>query len=113
MGFLIILLLGLLLMWLLVVMPQRRRQAAQNSMLGALEPGDEVVTAGGLYGTITLVEEEDVRLEVAPGVDVRVAKRAIAAVIPPEEDEEDEEDEEALEGEPLPAENDSVEETRR
>ena len=106
MSFLIIILFGFLLMWLLVVLPQRRRQNAQNAMLAALEPGDEVVTAGGMYGTITDVDEEDVLVEVAPEVEVRVAKRAIAAVVPPEDDEEEGELEE-LEDSALAAENDS------
>ena len=107
MGFLIILVFGFALMWLLVVMPQRRRQAAQNAMLSALDVGEEVVTAGGLYGTVTAVEEDDLRLEIADGVEVRLAKRAVAAVIPPDEEQE------ALEEAPVDAENESVGETRR
>ena len=53
-------------------------------MLDDLAVGDEVVTAGGLYGTITELEDDSVRLEIAPELTVRVAKRAIAAVLPPE-----------------------------
>ena len=92
MGFLIFLMFALLLMWLLVVMPQRRRQAAHKAMIDGLKPGDEVLTAGGLYGDVTEIGEDEVALEVAPGVEVRVAMRAIATVIPPDmyEDEEQE-----------------------
>jgi preprotein translocase subunit YajC len=82
---LIFLLFGFALMWLLVVLPQRRRQAAQKSMLGAIKPGDYIVTAGGMYGTVTELGDDDLGLEVAPDVEVRIAKRAIGAVIPPDE----------------------------
>jgi preprotein translocase subunit YajC len=82
---LIFLLFGFALMWLLVVLPQRRRQAAQKSMLDAIKPGDYIVTAGGMYGTVTELGDDDLGLEVAPDVEVRIAKRAIGAVIPPDE----------------------------
>ncbi|MGH3102851.1 MAG: preprotein translocase subunit YajC [Gaiellaceae bacterium] len=85
MDLLIIIVFGFALMWLFVVLPQRRRQSTHNSMISGLTPGDYVVTAGGLYGTVTEIGEEDLGLEVAPDVEVRVAKRSIGAVIPPEE----------------------------
>jgi preprotein translocase subunit YajC len=88
-GFILILVL-LLLMWLLLIRPQRRRQLQQQQMINALEVGSEVVTAGGLYGTVTGVDGDDVRLEVADGVEVRVAKRAVAGVVSEEEEEPDE-----------------------
>jgi len=94
MDLLIFLLFGLGLMWLVVVLPQRRRQDAQRRMLQALKAGDYVVTAGGMYGTVTELGEEDLGLEIAPDVEVRVAKRSIGAVIPPEDIEEVEEAEE-------------------
>ena len=92
MGFLIFLMFAVLMMWLLIVMPQRRRQSAHKAMIQGLKPGDEVLTAGGLYGDVTEVGDDEVALEVAPGVEVRVAMRAIATVIPPDmyEDEEHE-----------------------
>jgi preprotein translocase subunit YajC len=80
------------LMWLLFIRPQRRKQQAQRDMLSNVSPGDEIVTAGGLYGTVRAVDDEALMLEIAPGTEVRVAKRAVAAVIPPEEEEVDEEE---------------------
>jgi preprotein translocase subunit YajC len=80
------------LMWLLFIRPQRQKQQAQRDLLENVGPGDEIVTAGGLYGTVREAEEEAVMVEVAPGVEVKVAKRAIAAVVPPEEEFEEEED---------------------
>jgi preprotein translocase subunit YajC len=97
---LIILILGFGLMWVLLILPQRRRQAAHESMITGLKPGDYIVTAGGLYGTVTDIGEDDLGLEVAPDVEVRVAKRAIGALIPPDEID-DVEEEEAGEEEPL------------
>ncbi len=85
MDLLIILLLGFGLMWVLVVLPQRRRQSAHERLVGGVKPGDYIVTAGGLYGTVTDLGEEDLGLEVAPDVEVRVAKRAIGAIIPAED----------------------------
>jgi preprotein translocase subunit YajC len=104
MGLLILIIVGFILMWLLIVLPQRRRQAAHVGMIESIEPGDYVVTAGGLYGTVTELGQEDLGLEIAPDVEVRVAKRAIGAVIPPDEIEEIEEIEErADEGADAPA----------
>jgi preprotein translocase subunit YajC len=48
------------------------------------------VTAGGLYGTVTAIEDDEVRVEIADGIEVRVAKRAVAGVV--SEDENDPEE---------------------
>jgi preprotein translocase subunit YajC len=93
-GFLIILVLGFAAMWLLFIRPQKRRQQAQRDMLDQLEPGDEILTAGGFYGTIRDVGDDEVTVELAPGMNVRMARRAVAAVIPPDAPEDEEEDEE-------------------
>ena len=95
MEFIVFLALGFGLMWLLIVLPQRRKTQAHGTMITKLKPGDYIVTAGGLYGTVTDLGEDDLGLEIAPDVEVRVAKRAIGAVIPEDEieDVEDEPDE--------------------
>ncbi len=85
MDFLIILLFGFAIIWLLIVLPQRRRQRAHEQMVSTLSPGDYVLTSGGLYGTVTELGDDDLGLEVAPDVEVRVAKRAVGAVVPPEQ----------------------------
>ena len=71
----------LALMWFLLIRPQRRRQSESQRLLESLTVGKEVVTAGGLYGTITALEDDEARVEIADGVEVRVAKRAIAGVV--------------------------------
>ena len=92
MSFLVFLLFAFVLMWLLVVLPQRRRQAAQKAMLESIEPGVEVLTAGGLYGDVVEVGEDELAIEIAPGVVVRIATRSVATVIPPDAYEDEAED---------------------
>ena len=82
MSLLLILVLLFVVMWMLVIRPQRRRQAEQKRMLEELSPGQEVITAGGMYGTVhSVVDEDEVRVEIAPNVQVRLSRGAIAAVL--------------------------------
>jgi len=92
--FLIIMVLMLGVMYVLMIRPQRQRQAQQQSMIGDAGVGDDVLTTGGIYGTITHAEGDDIVVEIASGVTVHMTRRGIAAVLPPEE-----EDDEAVEGE--------------
>ena len=84
-GFFVLILLVLFVLWLFLVRPQRRRRQAQEAMIDNLRPGDEVITAGGFFATVVRIIEDEVTVELSPGVEARVAKRAIAAVIPFEE----------------------------
>jgi preprotein translocase subunit YajC len=99
----IVALLGL--MWALMIRPQRRKQQEQAHMLSDLAIGDEILTAGGIYGTVDAIDSDEVSVEIAPGTKIRVAKRAVAAVIPDEEEEEEESDVEAHDDEQEAAEN--------
>jgi preprotein translocase subunit YajC len=98
--FLILLAIAFALMWLLLIRPQRRRQSEQSAMQESLSIGNEVVTAGGLYGKVARVDEDEVGVEIADGVVVRVARRAIAGVMPEEEEEAEEPADEEGKGEP-------------
>jgi preprotein translocase subunit YajC len=100
--FLIFLVLGFGLMWLLIVLPQRRRTQSHETMITELKPGDYIVTAGGMYGTVTDLGEDDLGLEIAPDVEVRVAKRAVGAVIPEDEIEDVEDESDEAEEPPAP-----------
>ncbi|MDQ6927906.1 MAG: preprotein translocase subunit YajC [Actinomycetota bacterium] len=84
------------LMWLLLIRPQQRRVRQHQAVVSALQAGDEVITAGGIHGTVTDVEDDTVLLEISPDVIVRVLTGAISQrLTPPEElDELDELDEE-------------------
>jgi preprotein translocase subunit YajC len=66
--------------WLLFVLPARRRRTAHAAMQGVLEVGDEIITAGGLHGTIRSLEDDLVRVEIAEGVVATLDRRAVAAV---------------------------------
>lgn len=90
----LILLVGLaLLFYLMILRPQRRAKAQREQMLAALVPGAEVITAGGIHGTIVEVADGLLELEVADGVVLRVDARAVAEVVPEEADDDDDEDE--------------------
>ena len=91
MQFLIIMALMLGVMYVLMIRPQRQRQAQQQSMIDDAGVGDDVLTTGGIYGTITRVEGDDVVVELAPSLTVHMTRRGIAAVLPPEEEDQDEE----------------------
>jgi preprotein translocase subunit YajC len=79
-GFLIIVV-AFVLLWLVVMRPQRRRQVEQQRMIADLRVGDEVLTAGGIYGQVTGLTDDEVTVEIAPRIEVRVARRAIAGVL--------------------------------
>lgn len=89
MQFLIIMVLMLGVMYVLMIRPQRQRQAQQQSMIDGASVGDDVLTTGGIYGTISEAEGDDIVVEIANGVTVHMTRRGIAAVLPPESDEDD------------------------
>ena len=86
----------LVLVWLLLIMPQRRRQQAQRSAREQVNPGDTILTAGGIYATVREVRENDLTVELAPGMEVRLDRRAVAVQVQ-EQPEEAAEDEDAAE----------------
>ncbi len=89
MSFLILMVLLLVVFYVLAIRPQRQRQAKHQSTIDALGVGDDVLTTGGIYGTVTQAEDDDLVVEIADGVSVHMTRRGIAAVLPPEEEEED------------------------
>jgi preprotein translocase subunit YajC len=79
--------------YFLIIRPQQKRASAQRDMLAAIKSGDEIVTVGGIYAVIIEVGER-VRVRVADGSELELAKQAIAQVVPPkdaaaQDDEED------------------------
>jgi preprotein translocase subunit YajC len=55
-------------------------------MIDDLRIGDEVLTAGGFFATVRAIDEDEVTVELGPGTEARLSKRAIAAVLPPEDE---------------------------
>ena len=72
--------------YFLLIRPQRQRAKKQSELVDALQVGDQVQTAGGLFGVIVAIAEDAVVLGVEEGR-VRVARRAIVRRITPDEDE--------------------------
>jgi preprotein translocase subunit YajC len=81
-------------LYFVLVRPQKRRQLQSRQLLDSLKVGDEVVTAAGIYGRVAEVLDGDVMVDIAPQVRVRVARRAIGAIIPPADEPEEPESEE-------------------
>jgi preprotein translocase subunit YajC len=82
-GQLIVLVAMFALLWLFLIRPQRRRAEAHRELLTTVESGDEVLTVGGLIGRVRSVQDEELVLEIAPGTEVRVARRSVASVLSP------------------------------
>jgi preprotein translocase subunit YajC len=97
--FLIIMVLMLGVMYVLMIRPQRQRQAQQQAMINEASVGDDVLTTGGIYGTITQAEDDDIVVEIAKDITVHMTRRGIAAVLPPEEEDDGEVDTELPEAE--------------
>jgi len=80
MGGFLILIIVFAAIWLLFVLPARRRRMSHSAMQESIETGNEIITAGGLHGTVTAIEGELVLVEIARGVIVTLDRRAVAAV---------------------------------
>jgi preprotein translocase subunit YajC len=68
------------LIYFMMIRPQQKRRRDVQNMQSTMGPGDEIITVGGLYGTIREMDDESVLLEIAPGVTARYAKAAIGKV---------------------------------
>ena len=69
-------------MWFLLIRPQQKKLKEHKAMVAALRRGDQVVTQGGLIGKVPKVKDEDeIEVEIAQGVKVRVVKSTVAQVL--------------------------------
>ncbi len=66
--------------WVIFSLPARKQRRAHAEMQDSVDVGDEIISAGGIHGTIREAGAEDVRVEIAPGVVVTLDRRAVAAV---------------------------------
>ena len=80
-------------MYFLMIRPQQRRARAQRELQGSIDEGDEVLTVGGMFGTVIEVYDDSMLVEVSPGTRIRFVRNAIARKIVP--DDYEAEDEEA------------------
>jgi preprotein translocase subunit YajC len=75
----IVVLFGVL--YMTMIRPQRNRQRQAQQMQSTVTPGARIRTTAGMYGTIKSVEDQDVVVEVAPGVNIRMLRRAVMDVV--------------------------------
>lgn len=68
-------------MYFLMIRPQQKRVKQHRAMVEALKRGDQIVTQGGLYGKVVGVRDEDLDVEIAQGVKVRVVRSSISQVL--------------------------------
>ncbi|MDB5478484.1 MAG: yajC [Alphaproteobacteria bacterium] len=74
-------LIGLLaIFYLLVIRPQSKRMREHADLVKALKPGDKVITGGGLFGKIVKIGDDDMTIEIAPGINVKAQKHTVAAI---------------------------------
>ena len=85
MGSLIVIVVLAVVLWIFIVLPSRRRQREHAAMQDSLVVGDEIITAGGLHGFVRELGEDQLRVEIAPGVVATLDRRAVAAVAREEE----------------------------
>jgi len=75
-----------------MIVPQQRRMKAHQALISSLEPGDVVVTNSGIHGAVAEVEDAVVWLEVAPEVELKVSKSAIAERVSQDDEYEDDDE---------------------
>jgi preprotein translocase subunit YajC len=76
------LLLIFVIFYFLLIRPQQKRMKQHQDMIGAVKPRDTAITSGGLIGKVTKVDENEIELEVAQGVKVRVVKSMLSDIRP-------------------------------
>jgi preprotein translocase subunit YajC len=86
--------------YFLLIRPQRNRQRAQQALVASLEVGDDVMTTGGIFGTIVEIDEDEgtVIVEIAPGTRIRMLRQGISQRFVEDTFEDDDGDETADEG---------------
>lgn len=69
--------------YLLMIRPQQQRVKQHQAEIAAVKKGDEVITGGGIRGRITKVSDDEVEVEIAQNVRIRVIKSTISNVLTP------------------------------
>ena len=83
-------------LYFVMIRPQKRRMQAQRELLNQLEVGDEVVTAGGIFGSIVDIDDDDdvITVTIAPGTNIRMLRGGISRRLVDEDASTDDEDDE-------------------
>ncbi|MEL7210675.1 MAG: preprotein translocase subunit YajC, partial [Actinomycetota bacterium] len=80
----------LLIFYFMLIRPQQKRMREHAELIAALEVGDDVLLTSGIYGTVNNIDRQMLEVEVADGVELRVARNAVSEVV--DFDAEDDED---------------------
>jgi preprotein translocase subunit YajC len=67
--------------YFMIIRPQQKRQKERQKMLDALEKGDKILTAGGIYGTVVGIEDKTVLVQIADNVKVKVDRGSVGSVL--------------------------------
>lgn len=78
MGMLLPIALFAVIFYFLILRPQKKRQKAQKDMLDSITRGDQIVTAGGFFGTVRELKDDSFIVEIAEGVKVRILKGSVS-----------------------------------
>ena len=69
--------------WFLLIRPQMRQQKQHREKIAGVKKGDQVVTAGGIVGKVTKVDDNYTEIEIAQGIKVKAVKSTLGDIIPP------------------------------
>ena len=75
----------LIIFYFMLYRPQKQAAKAREEMLNGLKVGNDVVTIGGIYGTIAALDETTIRLKIADNVEIKVARGSVNAVVIPDD----------------------------
>ena len=71
-------------LYFLMIRPQQKKMKEHKKMLEAIKKGDEIVTAGGIYGTVDGVNPDTLTVKIAEGVKVKITRGSVGDVVKPE-----------------------------
>ena len=71
--------------YFIMIRPQQQKMKEHKKMLGAVKKGDEIVTAGGIYGSVEGVNPDTLTVKIAEGVKVKITRSSVGDVVKPEE----------------------------
>ena len=74
--------------YFMLIRPQKRQAEQRRQLIDSVEPGDDIVTIGGMHGNVRSLDDDDVELEIAPGIVVTYVRSAIARKVYEEEPDE-------------------------
>ena len=85
MGMLFPLAIFILIFYFFIIRPQRKRQKQHDSLIGGISRGDQVITIGGIYGTIEEIGDKSLKLKIADGVVIEVVRSSVNANVTQQE----------------------------